>query len=41
MMAVVFGIVLSGWAGNLQEISELMQRVSTLEQRAPEKTSGS
>jgi hypothetical protein len=32
MVMVVFGMALSGWAGNLLEISALKKRVSKLEQ---------
>jgi len=34
MVMVVFGMALSGWAGNLSEISALKKRVLTLEQQA-------
>ena len=33
MVSVVFGMALSGWAGNLLEISALKKRVATLEQQ--------
>ncbi len=34
MVSVVFGMALSGWAGNLGEITSLKKRVSELEHRA-------
>ena len=37
MVSVVFGMALGGWVGNVSEISELKQRVSTLEQQASER----
>ena len=33
MLFVVFGMALSGWAGNLSEISALKKRIAALEQQ--------
>lgn len=35
MVSVVFGMALSGWAGNLIQITELKNRVAELEGQAP------
>lgn len=35
MVSVVFGMALSGWAGNLLQIADLKKRVAELERRTP------
>lgn len=41
IVMVVFGMALSGWAGNLSEISELKKRVAALEEQVSPNTSES